>query len=93
MAWGAVCLLLLGFSHPARADELVIGLRMVAESTYRRGATFAQSMRRQVELLRKGEPDAIIFGPGKHQALDAVYYTVVDKGRFVLLDDWKRWRK
>jgi ABC-type branched-subunit amino acid transport system substrate-binding protein len=217
------------------------GLRMVAESTYRRGATFGQSMRRQVELLHKGEPDAIIsvgsyaacaafirdardagldvpianmsfvgsesllallhahgrrrgrdytrdlinsqvvpsynrkdlpavrdyrdlmgrhaptgpaelgendyqplpysfvsfegflsarlvvevlrklgpeprkdglqeaaeslrhidlgigrpgsFGPGKHQALDAVYYTVVDKGRFVLLDDWKRWRK
>jgi serine/threonine protein kinase/ABC-type branched-subunit amino acid transport system substrate-binding protein len=35
----------------------------------------------------------VSFRPDKHQALDRVYYTVADKDRFVLLDDWKRWAK
>jgi ABC-type branched-subunit amino acid transport system substrate-binding protein len=38
-----------------------------------------------------GEP--VSFGPRRHQALDTIYYTVVKDGRFVLLDDWERWRK
>jgi ABC-type branched-subunit amino acid transport system substrate-binding protein len=36
------------------------GLRMGGEATYRRGAPFAQSMRPQVEILRRGSPDAVI---------------------------------
>jgi ABC-type branched-subunit amino acid transport system substrate-binding protein len=33
------------------------------------------------------------FGPHRHQGLDAVYFTVVEDGRFVRLSDWTRWRK
>ncbi len=29
------------------------------------------------------------FGPGRRQGLQQVYYTVVDEGRFVLLDNWE----
>ncbi len=36
------------------------GLRMVAEATYRRGTSFRQSMKAQVEILRKANPDAVI---------------------------------
>ncbi len=35
-------------------------LKIVGEATYRRGAPYAESMRVQVEALRKAEPDAII---------------------------------
>lgn len=38
-----------------------------------------------------GEP--VSFGPSKHQALSRVYFTTVDKGRFVPLADFRRWRK
>ncbi len=36
------------------------GLKMTGEATYLRGARFAESMTRQVEILRRGEPDAVI---------------------------------
>jgi ABC-type branched-subunit amino acid transport system substrate-binding protein len=36
------------------------GLKMVAESTYRRGARFAESMKTQVEILRKAGAEAVI---------------------------------
>jgi branched-chain amino acid transport system substrate-binding protein len=36
------------------------GLKMTGEATYRRGARFTESMTRQVEILRRGEPDAVI---------------------------------
>ncbi len=36
------------------------GLQIVEEATYVRGTTYAQSMQRQVEILRQAEPDAVI---------------------------------
>jgi ABC-type branched-subunit amino acid transport system substrate-binding protein len=36
------------------------GLKMVGEATYRRGTPFQDSMRRQVDLLRKADPDVVI---------------------------------
>jgi branched-chain amino acid transport system substrate-binding protein len=36
------------------------GLKMVAEATYRRGTPFKDSLRQQVEILQKSEPDAIV---------------------------------
>lgn len=33
------------------------------------------------------------FGPGRHQGLDAVYFTTVEGGRFVPVADWSRWRR
>jgi ABC-type branched-subunit amino acid transport system substrate-binding protein len=35
----------------------------------------------------------VSFGPGKHQASDRVYYTVMDGTRFVPLLDWRRWQR
>jgi ABC-type branched-subunit amino acid transport system substrate-binding protein len=35
----------------------------------------------------------VSFGPGKHQGLDQVYYTVAEEGRFVPVADWKKWAK
>jgi branched-chain amino acid transport system substrate-binding protein len=35
----------------------------------------------------------VSFGPGNHQGLDKVYFTTVEKGRFVPLVDWRKWRK
>ena len=37
-----------------------------------------------------GIGELVSFGPGRRQGLQTVYYTVVDAGRFVPLDDWKR---
>jgi branched-chain amino acid transport system substrate-binding protein len=36
------------------------GLKMAGEATYRRGAPFSESMKDQVDLLRRCEPDAVI---------------------------------
>ncbi len=34
----------------------------------------------------------VSFGPGRHQANDQIYYTVVRDGRFEPLLDWKGFR-
>jgi ABC-type branched-subunit amino acid transport system substrate-binding protein len=47
----------------------------------------------KIEGLDLGIGEPVSFGPRRHQALDAIYYTVVEDGRFVLLNDWKRWQK
>ena len=39
-----------------------------------------------------GIGELVSFGPDRRQGLQTVYYTIVDAGRFVPLDDWKRSR-
>ena len=36
-----------------------------------------------------GIGERVSFGPGRRQGLQQVYYTVVEKGRFVTLDNWE----
>ena len=36
-----------------------------------------------------GIGERVSFGPDRRQGLQRVYYTVVDEGRFVALDDWR----
>ena len=36
-----------------------------------------------------GIDERVSFGPDRRQGLQRVYYTVVDEGRFVPLDDWR----
>jgi ABC-type branched-subunit amino acid transport system substrate-binding protein len=45
--------------------------------------------------LDLGLEQRVALGPARHQAMNEVYYTVVEKGEFVPLPDadWKRWRK
>ena len=35
-----------------------------------------------------GIGERVSFGPERRQGLQGVYYTVVEDGRFVTLDDW-----
>ena len=37
-----------------------------------------------------GIGDPVILGPNRHQGLDRVYFTYVENGRFVPLEDWTR---
>ena len=38
-----------------------------------------------------GISERVSFGPDRRQGLQTVYYTVVEEGRFVTLDDWQSW--
>ncbi len=38
-----------------------------------------------------GIGEKVSFGPDRRQGLQTVYYTVVQDGRFVTLDDWQNW--
>ena len=57
-----------------RHDERIVG-----EATYRRGARFSSSMRPQVEILKKSEPDAVIC-IGSYAACAAFLRDAVDLG-------------
>jgi ABC-type branched-subunit amino acid transport system substrate-binding protein len=46
-----------------------------------------------IYFLDLGIDTPVVFGPGKHQGLDNVYYTTVENDRFVPLLDWKEWEK
>ncbi len=43
-----------------------------------------------IEDYDLGIGELVSFGPARRQGLQKVYYTVVEGGRFVPLDDWKR---
>ena len=45
-----------------------------------------------LEDIALGIDQKASFAPGKRQALGGVYYTVVEKGEFVPLRDWSRWK-
>ena len=46
-----------------------------------------------MDALDLGIGVPISFGKDRHQAIDRVYYTEVQDGRFEPLTDWNRWRK
>jgi ABC-type branched-subunit amino acid transport system substrate-binding protein len=54
-------------------------LRMVGEATYRRGTAFSQTMKAQVDILRKTDPDAVIC-VGAYAACAAFIRDVRDAG-------------
>ncbi|NDV21557.1 ABC transporter substrate-binding protein [Desulfovibrio sp. JC022] len=55
------------------------GLNIVAEATYRRGTSFSDSMHEQVEIIKKGKPDAII-SVGAYEACAAFIRDARDAG-------------
>ena len=55
------------------------GEKMVGEATYRRGQRFTGSMRRQVEILKESQPDAVIC-IGAYAACAAFLRDAVDLG-------------
>jgi len=46
-----------------------------------------------IKNLDIGIDEKVSFGPEKHQGLNKVYFTTYEKGRFVPIRDWNRWRK
>jgi ABC-type branched-subunit amino acid transport system substrate-binding protein len=53
-------------------------------------------IKRTVESIHDldvGIDTPVSYGPGKHQGLDEVYYTVAENGHFVRVSNWNRWRK
>jgi ABC-type branched-subunit amino acid transport system substrate-binding protein len=79
--------------------EGFLGARLVVEVLRKLGRDpRRQRVRAAAESLKDldlglGPDTRLSLGPKRHQALNRVYYTVVDKGRFVVLKDWKRWKK
>jgi ABC-type branched-subunit amino acid transport system substrate-binding protein len=57
------------------------------------GRTPLRELVEKCEDLDIGLPHKVSFGPRRHQGLDKVYFTVVEGGQFVVLDDWRRWKK
>ncbi len=68
------------------AKLLVEVLRRLGDSPSRRGLEQAVFSIRDFDL---GIGEQVSFGPNRRQGLQRVYYTVVDEGRFVALDDWR----
>lgn len=63
----------------ARRAMMQHGKRIVGEATYRRGTQFTSSMRAQVEILKKQNPDAVIC-VGSYAACAAFLRDAVDLG-------------
>jgi hypothetical protein len=46
-----------------------------------------------IDRLDLGIDEPVSFGSTKHQGWNRVYFTTVEVGRFVPLEDWKKWAK
>ena len=44
-----------------------------------------------IDRFDLGLDEKVSFGPKNHQGLQRVYFTTVQDGRFVRLEDWKKW--
>lgn len=69
------------------AKLLVEILRRLGDNPSREGLEQAVFTIRDFDL---GIGEMVSFAPDRRQGLQGVYYTVVDEGRFVTLDDWER---
>ena len=68
------------------AKLLVEILRRLGDAPSRSGLEEAVFTIRDFDL---GIGERVSFGPDRRQGLQGVYYTVVEQGRFVTLDDWQ----
>ena len=68
------------------AKLMVEILRRLGDNPSRKGLEQAVFTIRDFDL---GIGERVSFGPDRRQGLQRVYYTVVDRGRFVTLDDWE----
>ena len=60
------------------------------------GTIDRQSLKKAAESITDldlGIDVKVSLSPDRHQGMDKVYFTTVQKGRFVRIEDWGRWRK
>lgn len=73
--------------------EGFLDAKLMVEILYRLGDNPERSsLENAVFSIRNfdlGIGERVSFGPGRRQGLQRVYYTIVDKGRFITLDNWK----
>ena len=69
------------------AKLMVEILRRLGDNPSRKGLEQAVFTIRDFDI---GIGEMVSFGPERRQGLQGVYYTVVDQGRFVTLDDWEK---
>ena len=73
--------------------EGFLDAKLMVEILYRLGDNPERSsLENAVFSIRNfdlGIGEQVSFGPGRRQGLQRVYYTIVEKGRFITLDNWK----
>ncbi len=81
------------FSHSFVSLEGFLNAKLMVEILNRLGDAPQRSGLEEAVFSVKdydlGVGERISFGPERRQGLQRVYYTVVDEGRFVTLDDWE----
>ena len=80
-------------SPAPRAELLYYFCRLQLPDVNLPPARCRHHLERTYQLYLKKLDAPISFGPRKHQGSDEVYYTTVRDGRFVRIEDWKRWGK
>jgi branched-chain amino acid transport system substrate-binding protein len=75
--------------------EGFLNAKLIVEILGRLGATPDRSQLEKtvfsVQDFDLGINEGVSFGPDRRQGLHAIYYTVVENGRFVPLDNWSDW--
>jgi hypothetical protein len=83
--------------HGSVSLEGYLNARLLVEVLRRLGPKPAPERIRvtaeSIEEFDLGIDLRVSFSSRRHQALDKVYFTVVEGDRFVPLTSWKRWRK
>ncbi len=81
------------FPHSFVSLEGFLDAKMMVEILRRLGpAPSREALPRAVFSIKDydlGIGERVSFGPERRQGLQRVYYTIVDEGRFVPLDDWR----
>src|SRR5437899_10705669 len=78
--------------HSFRSLEGFVNAKVIVEALRRAGSNPSRpSLRAALESLKNldlGIGAPLTFGPERHQGLDSVYFTRVDNGRWVPVNDW-----
>ena len=81
------------FDYSFVSLEGFLNAKLLVEILHRLGAAPQRNQLEDavfsVEDFDLGIGEQVSFGPDRRQGLQRVYYTVVDAGRFVPLDDWR----
>jgi ABC-type branched-subunit amino acid transport system substrate-binding protein len=85
------------FKYSFVSFEGFLNAKLLVEILKKMGSNPGKSRVKEVveniQNLDMGIDATVSFGPDKHQGLNKVYYSTCEKGSFVPIRDWNRWRK